>query len=69
MGPVEAGVTLVDPGTEIRRQLHVKQARGELGIPCSEKQPVEARQAMDAEVQKLEAGRSRWERIGPGERG
>ena len=63
MGPVEAGVTLVDLATEIRRQVHLMQSRGELDIPSSDKQPDEARKAMVAEVSKLQALALKWDRV------
>ena len=68
MGPVEAGVTLVELATEIRRQVHLMQSKGELEIPCSEKQPEEARQAMATEVQKLQAVAAKWDRMRPVDR-
>ena len=68
MGPVEAGVTLVDLATEIRRQVHLMQATGELAIPSSDKQPEEAKAVMAAEVSKLQAMANQWRRVTPRER-
>ena len=68
LGPVEAGVVLVDLATQTRREVHLQQAGGKLPPVCWEGTVGEARRRLQQQVDSQEKETKAWTEAAPAQR-